>query len=259
MKTRCPHCGTHYEVDAEALLGTAGQAQCANCGTVFDAVAQRRSPPAAAEANSNPLLLGDEPSPASRVESAAAADDELPFDVPDDLPPIEPSPEDALDITETLYQKRSWRGVFYGLLTSVLILGLGAQLAWQQRELLLQQFPQIEPVCRHLPCRPKMVYQPEDYHVLSRAITPTDNQPGSLTLSATIRNDAEYSQHLPDIQLSLLDNNGAVLVRRRLAPDEYLFPRPPADRLVAAGEVFTIAIDFADPGYIASGFMIDFF
>jgi hypothetical protein len=59
--------------------------------------------------------------------------------------------------------------------------------------------------------------------------------------------------------LSLLDNNGSVLARRRLSPGEYLFPRPPEGRLVANGEVFTIAIDFADPGHIASGFTIDFF
>jgi hypothetical protein len=29
--------------------------------------------------------------------------------------------------------------------------------------------------------------------------------------------------------------------------------------LVAKGEVLTIAVDFADPGHIASGFSIDFF
>ena len=89
-------------------------------------------------------------------------------------------------------------------------------------------------------------------------MAPTADTPGSLTLNATIRNDAEYAQPLPDMQLSLLDTDGAVLVRRRLSPADYLFPPPPADRLVAPGEVFTISLDFADPGYLATGFMIDF-
>jgi hypothetical protein len=73
-----------------------------------------------------------------------------------------------------------------------------------------------------------------------------------------VRNEAETAQPLPDIQLSLLDTNGSVMIRRRLAPGEYMFPPPPKDRLVAAGEVVTIDLDFKDPGYLATGFTIDF-
>ena len=70
---------------------------------------------------------------------------------------------------------------------------------------------------------------------------------------------AAIAQHFPDIQLSLIDNNGAVLIRRRLSPREYLYPPPSDDRVLQPGEVLTIEIDFEDPGHIASGFTIDFF
>ena len=73
-----------------------------------------------------------------------------------------------------------------------------------------------------------------------------------------IRNDAENAQPLPDIQLSLLDNNGGVLVRRRLTPGDYLFPAPPKEKLVTPGEVVTITLDFEDPGHLATGFVIGF-
>jgi hypothetical protein len=178
--------------------------------------------------------------------------------VPEDLEPLEPSPDAALDPAETLHQRPARRGLLYGLLATLLLATLGLQLAWQNRAALSERFPALEPICDYVECRPSVVRAPERFRVLQRALTPTDNIPGSLTLSATIRNDADTAQPLPDMQLSLLDNDGAVVVRRRLSPADYLFPPPPADRLIAPGEVFTISLDFSDPGYLATGFMIGF-
>ena len=50
-----------------------------------------------------------------------------------------------------------------------------------------------------------------------------------------------------------------MLIRRRLSPRDYLGEAPPSGDIMAAGEVVTIALDFKDPGYEASGFVIDFF
>jgi predicted Zn finger-like uncharacterized protein len=257
VKTRCPSCHTVFDVDAEALLARAGEARCGHCESAFDAIAERLVP-GGDETSRAPLFLDAPVAATPSVEVDEQATD-LPFEVPADLPPLEPSPGDALHIDDALAERRGHRGFVYGLLAILLLVALAAQLAWLKRERLLAEFPQLEIVCDHLPCRPDVVHQPDAYRVVSRAITPTQNQPGSLTLSATIRNDAEHPQYLPDIQLSLLDNNGSILARRRLSPDEYLYPRPAEGRLVAKGEVLTIAVDFADPGHIASGFSIDFF
>lgn len=257
MKTRCPGCATRYEIDAEAALAADGFAQCLRCGTVFDTVSEQPGDAQAiASQSSSPPLRLDESCVAGSRE---AAERELPFDVPDDLPPLEASPDDALDVAGMLYEEPSYRGLVYGLLATLLLLALGTQLAWQYRAMLLERFPQLEIVCEYMSCRPEVVHEPHRYQVVQREIRPTENQTGSLTLNATIRNDAQIAQHLPDIQLSLIDNNGAILVRRRLAPSEYLFPPPPKDKVVQAGEVFTIGIDFEDPGHIASGFSIEFF
>ena len=56
-----------------------------------------------------------------------------------------------------------------------------------------------------------------------------------------------------------MNNDGGVLIRRRLAPRDYLGEVPPPGDNMAAGEVVTIKLDFKDPGYEASGFVIDFF
>jgi predicted Zn finger-like uncharacterized protein len=251
VQTRCPACDTRYNIDPDALLAADGLAHCLRCDTVFD-VMEEVTLDGLAPDGALPLDAGAE------VEETPPATDGLPFEIPDRLEPIKPSADAALDVVDTLYEKRSRRGLVYGLLATLLLGAFGLQLAWQQREVLLDTFPWLSPICEHLPCRPRMIRAPEEFRVLQRDIQPAANQPDALTLTASIRNAAELPQPLPDLQLSLLDNNGTAIIRRRLAPAEYLFPPPPDDKLIAPGEVFTITLDFKDPGYLATGFMIDF-
>ena len=178
--------------------------------------------------------------------------------MPVDLEPLLPSPDAALDVEDTLYEKRSRRGLWYGLLTTCLLVALGLQLAWQHREELLARYPVLEALCEHVTCRPSVIRAPERFRILQRDIKPTANEPDSLTLTASFRNVASIAQVLPDIQLSLLDTDGSVLIRRRLSPADYLYPAPADQAVVAPGEVITIAVDFKDPGYVATGFIIDF-
>lgn len=255
MKTNCPSCDTHYAIDGNAIVASDGLARCHRCGTVFDAIAEQavEAPPDAA-----PLHL-DADAEADWQEGPATVDDApLPFEIPDDLEPLEPSPDAALDVEQTLYEKPSRRGAIYTALALLLAASLGLQFAWQNRESLLARFPQLQPLCDRIECIATTVIEPSAFQILQRDMRPADNQPDSLNLSARFRNDATAAQPLPDIQLSLLNNNGDVLIRRRLSPSDYLFPPPPADRLIAPGEVLTIGIDFKDPGYLATGFMIDF-
>jgi predicted Zn finger-like uncharacterized protein len=289
VKTRCPTCNTRYDIPPQALLEADGVARCFRCGTVFETVSEDAGTPnvinpgaiqTATELDNQSEVAGNDgpqppapndnaaeqtdlqsaspPGPQAANQASENTADRLPFVVPDNLEPLEPSPDLALDVADTLYQEKSYRGFYYGLFALLLAAGLGLQLAWQHRKELLQEYPILEPLCEQIECLPGVIHAPEKIHVLYRDIAPTANEPGSLTLSARIRNDADTAQSLPDIQLSLLDDNGAVMIRRRLAPAEYLFPPPPKGKLMAPGEVVTIALDFMDPGYQASGFMISF-
>jgi predicted Zn finger-like uncharacterized protein len=254
MQTRCPNCETEYRIEPDAFLAADGLARCHRCGTVFDAAEKKPVDPQSA---ADPLML-ELQAETNWQQTPEAELDELPFEVPEGLAPLQPSPEAAVDVTETLYEKRSIRGPLYTAIALLLATGLGLQLAWQHREDLLRQYPQLEPICDWLGCIADQVRAPDKLRILQREMRAADNQPGSLNLSADFRNDAELPQPLPDIQLSLLDNDGRVLVRRRLVPADYLYPPPPSDRVIGPGEVITISIDFKDPGYLATGFMIDF-
>jgi predicted Zn finger-like uncharacterized protein len=250
VKIRCPNCDARYELsDRDGLLAADGLAHCGRCNTTFDALDERMVEPLAAEPP--PVALGEE-------DEWQGEQTTLPFEVPDDLEPLQASPDAALDIHDALYEKKSWRGAVYATLAVLLSSAIGLQLAWQYRLDLVERFPALSPLCDHLPCRPSVIHAPERFRVLQRGIKQTVNEPDSLTLSATIRNDAETAQRLPDMQLSLIDNNGTVLIRRRLSPADYVFPPPPDGTLIGPAEVVTITLDFKDPGHLASGFVIDF-
>lgn len=254
MQTRCPSCGTDYSVDANALVAADCFARCHRCGIVFDVLGEHAVTP---QVSAEPLRL-DERAEAQSQAQPPTDGIEPRFEVPSDLEPLQPSPDAALDVTETLSDQRSPHRIVYGTLALLLSVALGVQLAWQYRVTLLDRFPQLQPLCDRLECVATQVHEPERLRILQREMRPAPNQPGTLSLSARFRNEAEAPQPLPDIQLSLLDNNGTVLIRRSLSPRDYLYPPPPTDRLIAPGEVVTINIDFKDPGYAATGFIIDF-
>lgn len=255
MKLRCPGCGAGYVVDDSLLEGAGDLAACHRCGTFFRIRSRRRAQLSrlSTEALADALALTAELS-ADRPPGAA----NLPFDVPDDLDPLEPDADAGLSIEDALHGGRRSRSGWAVPAALLLVAGLAAQLAWQYREPLLQRFPQLEALCEHLPCRPQQVPAPDAFRVLHRDIGPADHQPDALTLDVRFRNEARAAQPLPDIQLSLLDNLGSVLIRRRLAPAEYLFPPPDAGARLEPGEVVTLSLDFEDPGYHVTGFIIDF-
>ena len=256
MITRCPKCDATYDVEPDSLLRVDGRALCFRCGSLFDALAEELLEADAQDGTpTRPIVILNERSLAP--DECAARTDGLPFEVPDDLPPLQPT-DSALDITEALREKESSHKLWYGLIVALLTLAMGLQLAWQYRRELLQSHPALEVLCTHVECREDVIHAPEQFRILGRDIRPTSNEPGSLTLSARVRNDAKLAQAFPDLQLSLLDNKGSVLIRRRLSPEDYMFPSPSSAQRLAPGEVFTIELDFEDPGHLVTSFVMDF-
>lgn len=252
MRVVCPSCGARYVAMRDDVERSSGQAVCMQCNTPFDVIVGRELEPGSVDHKN---LLQLQPSDALREH----ADEEkaLPFDIPDDLPPLEPDPNMASESSGARRANRPLR-FLAGLIAMLLVVGLVAQFGWLYRDRLLDQFPVLEPICEHLPCRITNGRDTDALRVLKRDILPTANASDSLTLSISFFNAAAFAQPYPDIQLSLQDNSGRTLVRRRLDPGEYLSPAPADNDTIAPGEVVTISVDFIDPGYLATGFIIDF-
>lgn len=295
MKTRCPSCRTVYDVEPKVLQPAHGLARCFRCGTVFNAfqhgldetpqankdLAERAEPTDDDSAlqlqESDTSFLAEDSSPASEPTSAdktpfdsakhlgAPVNErperdsaELPFEVPDDLEDIEPAEDVALDAHQTLeptpLRRTPW---WQKALLVVLLLTLGAQLAWIRRDLWIDH-PLAIQACAVLDCQLPEGSRPQDFHVIERDMQLIPGKPPVLRLSLAMRNDARLAQPLPQLELSLLDAGGALVARRLFSPQEYLPPDWTGPLAALPGEVITIELKLKDPGPRARGFTIEF-
>jgi hypothetical protein len=142
--------------------------------------------------------------------------------------------------------------------TIIFVLVALGQFAWIKRAEILR-LPAAQPLCAYLDCSVAEQRNPGAFRVLSRELEANKTDSRLLTLSLSFRNYADFAQRAPQMQLSLIDSVNSVLLRRTLAPSEYL-PRGMDDKkLIEPGQKIDIQLSIEDPGPQASGFTIDFF
>lgn len=203
------------------------------------------------------------PATAAKDSPSVANSDSLdldPLDIPSDLTPD--ALRDDMPMEPAVNHAATPPSTLPGLiLAGVLLLLLLAQLAWFNRELVLAT-PQgaaiAEGLCSVVGCEVPPHRAPSQYTVLHRDIGAAPDDPGVLQMQLRFRNDADFAQPMPDIQLSLYDSEEKLIARRRLPPDEYLFPSPSAGTLVNPGDEISLTLQLEDPGRHTTGFKLEF-
>lgn len=129
----------------------------------------------------------------------------------------------------------------------LLVLLLALQLLLAQRAE-LSQSPRWRPVvaaaCGMLGCTVPPWREPAAIAMTARSVQPSAALPGTLHVTATLRNDARWPQPLPSLVLSLSDVDGRVVGARALAPRDYA-AQP--DALLAPGDSIDVAFDVREP------------
>lgn len=204
---------------------------------------------------------GLENDPGAAASTDTETHPELPFDVPDNLPPIQPSENQAPLSDGPTRAKGRQRSLAWSLLIIVLLLSALAQAAWLAREKLLA-YPQarnlIQQFCQHTGCELPPRRAPELFEVLDRSVRSHPQMPQVLQILLTFSNQAEFDQPYPQIRLSLYGNNNELIARRRFKPEEYLGLPVDERSLVAAGQSVPVELVLEDPGADATGFKFDF-
>ncbi|HJR12452.1 MAG TPA: DUF3426 domain-containing protein [Rhodanobacteraceae bacterium] len=143
----------------------------------------------------------------------------------------------------------------------LLALLLATQLAWANRVELFRNpatHAWVARVCQSVPCNLPLIKETAKLELLSRDVRPDPNAEGALMITATVRNNAAFSQPWPIVvvQLTDLDNNPVAM--RRFRPAEYM--TAPARRAtgIAAGATAAVAFEVADPGKRAVAFQFGF-
>ena len=179
--THCPNCATHFKVTPDQLRQANGWVRCGRCQCVFEAL-QHTTPP----------------------EKQMASEPAMPREVPANPP---------------AHQRR---GTLWLLTSVVLALLLIAQVAWMGRHFVYAQIPALQPalhgVCELFHCE---VTWPRSLDVVViESSSFSEAVGGGYVVNLRLRNTATYSVATPALELSLLDLQDQVVIRRVVTQDE---------------------------------------
>lgn len=211
LATRCPVCGTAFRVQREQLAARGGKVRCGKCATVFDGVA------GLVEEGGERLALEPSPQlglfdPSRRGPPAAKGESQDGF-VPAFMAEEEPP------------RRHPW---LWALAVLLALTGLAGQVVYRYRAELAAQVPGVRPgletACRALGCRVALPRRPELMSIESSDLQADNRREGIIVLNAVLRNRARFAQDYPALELTLTDEGDRPLLRRVLAPRDYLDP-----------------------------------
>ena len=208
LVTRCPVCGTAFRVQSSQLAAHSGTVRCGKCGGVFNGVA------ALVEEGDARLALEPSPQlglfdPGRRPADAAVGAAAQPL--PDFL-------------VEELPSRRSrW---LWGAAAFLAAFGIAAQFVYRFRAELAAAAPEarepLRALCRPLGCEVPLPRRPELMSIDSSELQADSRREGLIVLNAVIRNRARFPQDYPALELTLTDEADRPMLRRVLAPRDYL-------------------------------------
>ena len=94
--------------------------------------------------------------------------------------------------------------------------------------------------------------------LLSRDIRPHPSVPGALIISASVRNDADFAQAFPVVEITLSDLDETRIAMRRFQPREYVSDARTIAQGLAPGATTALVFEVADPGKNAVAFEFKF-
>jgi predicted Zn finger-like uncharacterized protein len=139
-------------------------------------------------------------------------------------PRFEPDPPTILELHNPLpVAPLGWPWLLGSLIALLL---LGAQLLIHYRTEIVASRPDARPAfvaaCEMLGCEIALPHKIDLIGIDASDLAPDEKQPGTLHLTATLRNRAPYAQAWPQLEITLTDVQERPLLRRTLAPAEYL-------------------------------------
>jgi len=268
MYTQCPECLTIYKVGAMMLAEGHGSARCGHCAAVFDMLRSLTE-----------QLPGE---PFQELERRSGSSDAPPqLSVPALRPPRKPQAQPQTSLFDPDERQRgtpprrvhtpafaraqrgaprarSWPWVMGA---TVLLFTLVGEVAYAGRAELLDDArvrPLLDRACATFGCHLPLRHDPAQLQLLSRDIRPHPSVKNALIISATLRNDAEFAQAFPAVEITLSDLDENRIAMRRFQPQEYLGDSRNLGSGMAPGATAALVFEVADPGKNAVAFEFKF-
>jgi hypothetical protein len=164
---------------------------------------------------------------------------------------------DAIPELQELPTRHRWPWVIGGIIATCL---LAAQAIVHYRVELSVKIPGSKPalqaMCDVLDCKLPLPSQIDLIGIETSDLSPGPEGAGQLQLAATLRNRAPYGQAWPHLELTLTDGADKALVRRTLAPADYLPPTRKSEDGFPARSEQQVHLDLKAPGVPAVGYRL---
>ena len=249
LTTRCPACATAFRVQPGQLSARGGKVRCGKCATIFDGVAglvEEQPQAGPAEAEPSPQLALFEAARKPPPPLPAANEEVVPEFLEEEAPPPP-------------------RRVLWGFGALVALAALVLQAALVYRTEIAVLLPEArEPLavaCGMLGCELRLPRRPELMAIESSDLQADTRRENVIVLNAVIRNRAPFAQEYPSLELTLTDERDEAVVRRVLAPQDYL-PAAAAARAaqgLAAGAEAVLRVNFDNSRIRAVGYRLYLF
>lgn len=262
MYAQCPDCLTVFSLNTETLAQARGHVVCGHCQIEFDALASLSDQLPPEPFYQLSLRLPGEP---PRLDLAVYRP---PAESPAVAEPASEQRDDREDFSELVVAPRFARrkereGHRWPWITAclLLLLALGTQLAWAERDILISDDtigPMLRQTCASLGCSLPLVQDTKQLSLLTRDVQAHPSVPGALLITASLRNDASFAQPYPVVSITLSDANGKRLAMRRLRPGEYLGDAGALQRGLPPGAAAALMLEVEDPDGKAVAFEFGF-
>jgi predicted Zn finger-like uncharacterized protein len=148
----------------------------------------------------------------------------------------------------------------WGFANLFLIVVLAAQVVYAFRSEISVMVPDAKPYleryCELLQCSLPAPQYAKLLNIESSEMQADAQRPGVITLNATVRNYASYSQALPSFQLTLIDTKNQPLASRTFPPDAYLEENSNLERVVAPEAEFNVKLHLDSGDLNAAGYRL---
>ena len=245
--------GFHHAMESEHHERTNDSPQASSWRAV-EPVSEKDIEPSfgSATSSSSAATLDNEPGfskpSAEPFAATEASENNEPFAVVRETRPAAPS-------------RLGWR-ILGTLVALALLVVLGAQLAWWQRETVMVYWPRSQMLfaqaCAQLGCT---IAPPRDLDGLQLGASELRqvDSPHQLELKMPLRNRFGVSLAYPSVELTLLDAHNNVALRRVLFPKDYVAPGTPVEAGLPAHTTQTMIVRLDTGDAIASNFLVQIF
>ncbi len=284
--TRCPNCGSTFNISQRQLGSSGGQARCGACLRVFPALDSLVEPGKSTESTDSVFVdrpheienvfevLPEDDRDIGRSAHAPATPQEAAEDEPLALPEIESRfealPEDrraALEQFRSTIQLRrgnyfNWTAFFgHSALAVSLLLLLAAQYLWRYLPVYSQVDwlrPGYTRFCALAGCELPVYSRPGSILNDSTVLGTHPDYPDAYLLAARFHNAAPFPQPFPVVVLRFTSLEARTVAMREFSPSEYLHPDLLTLGLMPPNSPVQIELELMNPGPEAVNYEVSF-